>query len=208
MGKLLIEKKLLFFCFMLITAEVLSAQSNFAKIQLLIDKGLHKNKAEIALLAADLTDQERVTLLNRNTLSLDIPMLLNGVIGFGSGSFVNKDYIAGGIHCGIDVACTITSITVGYLYSTRMMNSATSYDSDKMLKDTKIVLYTAITGFSVLAINKIAQLITLPVYTNKYNAALHDALLGQGVAAKKPVKIQLFPVFVPENIGLALAVDY
>ena len=189
---------------MLITCvtNVFSDGENVLRVQSLIESGLFKNKMEISSLAPNLTAEEKSRLIEDNRLNSVFPMYMNGAIGFGIGSFLAKDYIAGSIHCAIDVACDVVTIAMFAIYAKSMFGSFSNGNGlDTVLRSAKIYLYTGIASALVLLVNRIAQVVSVTAHVNKYNATLVKVLAGDSSGNNK-VAFSIFPVVEPKQFGI------
>ncbi len=206
-------KKIIFGILLFILTFLLNAESALTEMQTYINKGLYKNNSKIERLSEELTIEERALCIKNNTLKLRIPLLLNGLVGYGVGSFLNKDYIAGGIHCSIDTLCFITSWTMNIFYGYTFMKHLYGHCGDisiaelvsATMNDSKQYRYVSLINTGIILLNRIAQMTTLALHTRKYNNVLYKTL------SPKPVvdgNLYCIPVIGGNTLGLAVMIVY
>lgn len=176
------------------------------KVQSLINKGLFKNKTEIMSLASNLSASEKEALINRNKINGYFPMYMNSGLGYGIGSFIAKDYIAGSIHCAIDVTCDIIMISMFAIYAKSVFGGIEGKNKfDDVYKNAKNYLYAGIGTALVLIVNRIAQVISLTVHVNRYNNTLAEVFAGASSPKNNgKMAINLVPIIEPDKFGLGL----
>lgn len=205
------KKFFLLFVLLLFSKTVyLSASGDVAlKVQSLIDEGLFRNKLQISELSGTLTVDEKSKLIEDNKIDATFPMYMNGVLGFGVGSFLAKDYIGGAVHCSIDVACNVVMIAMFTIYAKSLFDPLSNKgfseeDADNILKNMKRYMYAGIATMLVLLVNRIAQLVSVTVHVNKYNRTLSQVLAG---TATDKVAVNLFPILDEKKFGLGISFD-
>jgi len=176
------------------------------KVQSLINKGLFKNKMEIMSLASNLTASEKETLISRNKMGGYFPMYMQYALGYGIGSFITKDYVAGAIHCTIDVVCDVVMIAMFATYVKSFFGVVDRTSGfDDVYKAAKNYLYAGIGTAVVLIINRIAQAITLTVHVNRYNNTLADVFAGASSSNNSgKMAVNLVPIIDENKFGLGL----
>jgi len=176
------------------------------KVQALINKGLFKNKTEISSLALNLSASEKESLINRNKMGGYFPMYMQYALGYGIGSFITKDYVAGAIHCTIDVVCDVVMIAMFATYVKTVFGVVEgSAGFDDVYKAAKGYLYAGIGTAVVLLINRIAQAITLTVHVNKWNNTLTEVFAGASSSKNSgKMAINLVPIIEENKFGLGL----
>ncbi|MGP1414770.1 MAG: hypothetical protein ACTTJ6_02375 [Treponema sp.] len=175
------------------------------KVQSLINKGLFKNKMEIMSLASNLTASEKETLISRNKMRGYFPMYMQYALGYGIGSFITKDYVAGAIHCTIDVVCDVVMIAMFATYVKSIFGVVDRTSGfDDVYKAAKNYLYAGIGTAVVLIINRIAQAITLTVHVNKWNNTLTEVFAGASSSNNGKMAVNLVPIIDENKFGLGL----
>lgn len=126
-----------------------SAQmSTFTKVDLLIKDGLHKNQADINRKAQELSDVQRLVLIEEHEKSSWLPAIANFIIPFSLGSIVQGDplgYVTGGIQVGLltvglvadgdaSIKYTMGAVYLGYASAILPFIYASSYNT--LLKNT------------------------------------------------------------------------
>lgn len=192
--------------FVLFVGKAFADGDTAIKVQSLINKGLFKNKMEIMSLASNLTASEKETLISRNKMGGYFPMYMQYALGYGIGSFITKDYVAGAIHCTIDVVCDVVMIAMfaTYVKSFFGLGDRTS-GFDDVYKAAKNYLYAGIGTAVVLIINRIAQAITLTVHVNKWNNTLTEVFAGASSSNNSgKMAVNLVPIIEENKFGLGL----
>ena len=69
------------------------------------------------------------------------------------------------------------------------------------MKICKIIVQT---GFGVLLANRVASIISVSVHTAKYNKTLKEALNP----VRTNVSVQAIPIIAPNQLGLAVNINY
>ena len=196
-----------FVIFCLLLGKAFADGDTSLKVQALINNGLFKNKTEIMSLSLNLTPSEKETLINRNKINGYFPMYMQSGLGFGVGSFLTKDYVAGSIHCGIDVVCNVVMISMFAVYAKNVMGVAEGNKSmDDIISAYKKYLYAGVGTLVVLLVNRIAQIVTLTLHVNKYNNTLSEVFDGASSNSKAGGKmaVNLIPIIEENKLGLGL----
>lgn len=114
--------------------------------------------------------KEKIELYNKLKMDAAIPMLLNGIIGFGSGSFMQNDILFGIIGFAGDTA-GISLLSVAAFYSApNPMDPYGPLDQNTYLT----ILYT---GWGVYLISKFIQLLRAGTYTYDYNKHIWNSII-------------------------------
>jgi hypothetical protein len=192
--------------FVLFVGKAFADGDTAIKVQSLINKGLFKNKMEIMSLASNLTASEKETLISRNKMGGYFPMYMQYALGYGIGSFITKDYVAGAIHCTIDVVCDVVMIAMFATYVKSFFGVVDRTSGfDDVYKAAKNYLYAGIGTAVVLIINRIAQAITLTVHVNRYNNTLADVFAGASSSNNSgKMAVNLVPIIEENKFGLGL----
>ena len=189
------------------------------KINKLIQQGLFKNKDLINRQALLLTEEQRINMQEQHRLGYVKPLLFNSLLGFGIGNFINKDRAGGITHVVIDSLTVGTILVAGYIYlrgaviylvalpfllfdqNDSIGLSDTLSSIDNSMKICKIIVQT---GFGVLLANRVASIISVSVHTAKYNKTLKEALNP----VRTNVSVQAIPIIAPNQLGLAVNINY
>ena len=192
--------------FVLFVGKAFADGDTAIKVQSLINKGLFKNKMEIMSLASNLTASEKETLISRNKMGGYFPMYMQYALGYGIGSFITKDYVAGAIHCTIDVVCDVVMIAMFATYVKSFFGVVDRTSGfDDVYKAAKNYLYAGIGTAVVLIINRIAQAITLTVHVNKWNSTLTEVFAGASSSNNSgKMAVNLVPIIEENKFGLGL----
>jgi|GEM_PF-1124898 hypothetical protein len=192
--------------FVLFVGKAFADGDTAIKVQSLINKGLFKNKTEIMSLASNLSASEKEGLINRNRINGYFPMYMQSGLGYGIGSFLTKDYIAGSIHCAIDVACDVIMIAMFATYAKSVFGAVEGRDRiDSVYNNAKNYLYAGIGTALILIVNRIAQVITLTVHINRYNNTLADVFAGASSSNNSgKMAVNLVPIIEENKFGLGL----
>ena len=197
----------------IIPAKIAEVQGAMAEIRIdeLIKDGLFKNKALINQQALLLPEGRRLNIQEKYRMNYVSPILLNFIIGFGSGNFINGDTTGGFVHLAIDSSALLTGLIAGLMFQKyswtlfRMLPGESTIDQIEALsKKIQISGYTAIIAYSIFAVDKLASIISVSVHTSKYNRTLKEAL----TPAKAEVSIYTVPIIAPNQFGLALNINY
>lgn len=194
-------------------AKIAEVQGAMAEIRIdeLIKDGLFKNKALINQQALLLPEGRRLNIQEKYRMNYVSPILLNFIIGFGSGNFINGDTTGGFVHLAIDSSALLTGVIAGLMYQKYirtllwMLPGESTIDQIEALsKKIQISSYTVIIAYSIFAVDKLASIISVSVHTSKYNRTLKEAL----TPAKAEVSIHTVPIIAPNQFGLALSINY
>lgn len=101
-------------------------QETLFEVDALIQKGIQKNKDEIKKLSWILTPQEKQMILQKHYFPSGIPLLLNILLGFGIGSYIQGDK-AGGTIGTISGLTTISLVAVPLIFFPKDPNSTYFY---------------------------------------------------------------------------------
>ncbi len=148
--------------------------SSVPKIRLLIEDNLFKNADIIAAESVNLTDTETYTLYTENEKEMWTPLLLNGFLGFGIGSFSQGDYLGGGIAVGAELVGYGLLIAGVAPIMNLYFNPSTDPVDVNAITTQYVGFYLA--GTAVLLGNRIFQVIRPVVYTNSFNDTLKKSL--------------------------------
>lgn len=130
-----------------------------------------ENLALIYSMNDKFSSNEKLVLLDRYSLPVVGPFLLNFFIGYGSGSFYLGDMTSGYIQLGLQLGSYLLA-GIGAI-----IHNFGRFESDKIRTDTEITFY--VLGGLTLIGNWIYSLITPWIYTNANNGKFQDALYGR-----------------------------
>lgn len=194
-------------------AKIAEVQGAMAEIRIdeLIKDGLFKNKALINQQALLLSEGRRLNIQKKYRMNYVSPILLNFIIGFGSGNFINGDITGGFAHLVIDSSALLTGVIAELMFQKyirtllgMLPGESTIEQIEALSKKIQISGYTVIIAYSLFAVDKLASIISVSVYTAKYNRTLKEAL----TPAKAEVSIHTVPIIAPNQFGLALSINY
>src|SRR5574344_1444647 len=141
----------------------------------LIEAGLFANKDRIEQEALNLTNEDKLLLYDQYNISPVAPYILNTFLGFGIGSFMEKDYAAGFTLLATDLTfCTVALCTT--IVAVLTYNNKDSYTSEEYTRKSDIcrgIIYSMACANVVCSI--IGGIRSI-YYAKKYNAALRNAL--------------------------------
>jgi hypothetical protein len=176
-------------------------QTSLPEVSALIRNGLNKNYDSILQKSSGLSDQQRLYLYDRNSKTAGLPAVLNGLVGFGIGSYIQRDMvggIVGSVGDGLGIILMISSAdyfkkTGWSLSSSDFTDKNGLYDNDKYQaalksaqKKSQDALETAtaliVTGSVILTASRVFGIIKAYTFTNSYNRTLKDALNYYGMS--------------------------
>lgn len=158
----------------------------YAQIDKLIDDDFKDNKSQIASLSQGLTQMQRDQLYKKYEKSGVLPFVLNLIVGFGVGSFVQGDGGGGAFQCAFEGGGLLCLII-----------GAASIDSKKTNNSASYGLMTSGAIFMVSA--AIYGLIRPWTYSSNYNKTL------QGTLAGNPLAVNFAPIVDPFNRNYGVA---
>jgi hypothetical protein len=170
-------------------------QTSLPEVSALIRDGLKKNYDSILQKSSGLSDQQRLYLYDQNGKTAGLPAVLNGLVGFGIGSYVQRDILGGIIgSVGDTVGIILMISSADYFKKTWWELYASDFDSldafyaacKKAQDDADAAHDTAVslivTGSVILGASRIFGIIKPYIFANSYNRTLKDALNYYGVS--------------------------
>jgi len=179
------KKTLIGLCLLLVLSISVGAEDSsgesFFKAKILIDDDIEKNMIQIQDISMDLDFMQKTMLQNDYEKTKAVPVLLNILVPFGVGSFVQGD-TTGGVTSLIGDLLEIGLITIGYINLTSYSyDSYGGYSTSNSGTGSTLIIAGGIVAI-VNGIYKIARPIS---YANKFNRNLNRALYaGSGVSMK------------------------
>ncbi len=174
------------------------------------NRGLKKNFNDIYTEAGFLSFDEKQQLYSSfEDKPLD-PFLLNWLIGFGIGSFVQKDYLSGGLCLAADITSVGIGLTGVILWQKELFDASRNANQD--LGSLFLMVFNALTmrtampfiiAGGVLSIaSRVYGMIAPWVYGASYNKRLEEALrIGDA-------RLSVAPLVMPDaSCGLALRLE-
>lgn len=158
------------------------------KVKLLIDDGLFRNKEVIKEGSKTLSFDQKYELYQDNRKSVTGPFLLNLLVGYGIGSYVQGDTLPGVISTGVDVVGGAI-FAAGFFASLNASPGATNRGHETAL---------LIGGVSLLC-SRIFSCVSTFSFVNRYNNTLKDSL------GFSDVSFYILPTIDDENDKLAIA---
>jgi hypothetical protein len=163
-----IVMKKIFFGLLLwfLAANAFGADSEIGKASDLIQKDLFRNAEEITAISGTLTDMERFALYTQYEKNARLPFVVNLVVGFGLGSFIQGDI------AGAAIALTGDLLGVGLPllgYACLMQN----YYGYWSFTGGNEVIYA---GYVLIGITRIFESIRPFTFTQRYNETLRKSL--------------------------------
>ena len=175
------------------------------------NRGLKKNFNDIYTEAGFLSFDEKQQLYSSfEDKPLD-PFLLNWLIGFGIGSFVQKDYLSGGLCLAADITSVGIGLTGVILWQKELFDASRNANQD--LGSLFLMVFNALTmrtampfiiAGGVLSIaSRVYGMIAPWVYGASYNKRLEEALrIGDA-------RLSVAPLVMPDaSCGLALRLEF
>jgi len=174
------------------------------------NRGLKKNFNDIYTEAGFLSFGEKQQLYSSFEDKPLAPFLLNWLIGFGIGSFVQKDYLSGGLCLAADITSVGIGLTGVILWQKELFDASRNADQDVgslfLMVFNALTMRTAmpfIIAGGVLSIaSRVYGMIAPWVYGASYNKRLEQALrIGEA-------RLSLAPLVMPDaSCGLALRLE-
>ncbi len=192
---------------------VAASDSALVLSQTLKKGGSFKNSDQISLLAAQLDQPTRDSFYRNFKKPVLWPTVANGLLGFGIGSFIQKDWLGGGIGLGFDLVGAALFATGAVLVGVDaivLILLAPIYAiggkpvSTPGFSEPGVVCILA--GLGTLVANRIFEIIRPIVFGKSYNKAL-DSALNKSPA---PISVAMAPSFttvdnLPQFNGIRLA---
>jgi hypothetical protein len=180
----------------IISSAITFSESKMTAITILLEDGLDANSVEIGKLAQGLSDNERYAIIHNYKKEPGLPFIANLFLGFGIGSFIQKDINGGLIGLVGDVSGTVL-LTTGLLLPG---GTISSINWSKSLANNPLAIGLILTGTGVSVVSKVFQLIRPWTFSSSFNKNLIKVL------SQENNKISL-DVFPSEN-GLVYQVAY
>ncbi len=183
----------------------------------LLDDGLYKNQEQLMTVVPVLTPAEITLLYNKNKESSVKDTLMNGLLGFGIGSFNAGDRKGGWIQLGCELgggvlAVTSTGILLGNMLAdvigTIVRGLAKQKPDNTTEKSRTMIIASTLgvcTGIGTFIGGRIYGIIRGIKYPKQYNRDLQETLYG---TAQSGPAISLTPVITPQNIGFGVGVRF
>lgn len=174
------------------------------------NRGLKKNFNDIYTEAGFLSFGEKQQLYSSFEDKPLAPFLLNWLIGFGIGSFVQKDYLSGGLCLAADITSVGIGLTGVILWQKELFDASRNANQD--LGSLFLMVFNALTmrtampfiiAGGVLSIaSRVYGMIAPWVYGASYNKRLEQALrIGEA-------RLSVAPLVMPDaSCGLALRLE-
>ena len=174
------------------------------------NRGLKKNFNDIYTEAGFLSFGEKQQLYSSFEDKPLAPFLLNWLIGFGIGSFVQKDYLSGGLCLAADITSVGIGLTGVILWQKEVVDASRNADQD--LGSLFLMVFNALTmrtalpfiiAGGILSIaSRVYGMIAPWVYGASYNKRLEQALrIGEA-------RLSVAPFVMPDaSCGLALRLE-
>ncbi|WP_428770097.1 P13 family porin [Treponema sp. HNW] len=170
-------------------------------------KGLKKNFNNIYTEAAFLSFGEKQQLYSSCKDEPLAPFLINWLIGFGIGSFVQKDYLSGGLCLTADITSYGLGLTGLILWQKEFFDASRNADKDagslfRMVFSMGKALPFIVAGGILSTAFRIYGMIAPWVYGASYNKRLEEALrMGEA-------RVSITPLVLPDaSCGLALRLE-
>jgi len=140
------------------------------KIAFLLEDGLWKNEKEIRNESINLNSMQKLMLYEDYKKSAGVPFVCNFLLGFGIGSFVQKDYTGGFIGLGGDLLGYIVMLSGFSMTAEETYYSNGYYYTQDVITDDG--LNTVATGMIIFLGVRVFELIRPFSYSNNYNKQL------------------------------------
>ena len=154
------------------SSEEKSSAEAFQIVNFLIKDGLNKNYFKIQEESVNLSSLQRFTLYNTNENKIAGPLALNFFLGYGIGSFYQKD-IWGGI---IGLSSGVLGSVLVIVGVVKFINSVDSILFLPPLSSNPEGLRLFITGCVIGGVSKIFQIVKPITFSSSYNRKLRSAL--------------------------------
>ena len=183
----------------------------------LLDDGLYRNQEQILSAVPVLTPAELTLLYNKNRESALKDTLMNGLLGFGLGSFSAGDRKGGWIQLGCELGGAVLTVTsagtilgnmVVLLFTAvpRGLSGQGSYnDDDNLGKMTAAAVLGLVTGLGIFTGGRIYGIVRGIKYPKQYNKDLQETLYG---TSQSGPTLSLAPVITPQSIGFGVGVKF
>lgn len=194
-GEQLMKKKLLIASLLILICVAFAFADAYKDVSKYINLGLSDyNAAKIKELSPQLTQQQKEYLYKWNQVGTVFPFLENTFIGFGSGSFSQKDTVHGIIFLAGDTLCLGL---VGYnIIKNGWDNFINGISGKGGTADDMTLAKVALFGALGL---RVYQAVRPFIYANKYNTKLKDSLGLDGTA------VALVPTPAKEGLGMTVS---
>lgn len=178
------------------------------EVEDLLEDGLYKNQEQILTIAPVLTPEELALLYDENWTSPVKAPLLNGLVGFGSGSFGAGDKKGGTIQLCCELGGAVLGIaSFGYFISSTA-SSIIGAIFNNQDKDNETIMGASAVGMVVglgsFIAGRIYGIVRGIKYPLQYNNDLHDALYG----TEPELQISFAPAVSPSGIGFGVGVSF
>ncbi len=199
-----------------VVAETEGETENYVNLDVLLagsTKSLDALSEDIQALVFDMDYLEREELYKKNLTKVGLPIFLNWIPGFGTGSKKQGDTLSKNISLGVDIGVTTLLVSGGVVLSIGLLVdvfvvlfTAGHGDMDAMKGLTDTGLGLMIGAVALWGANRIFGTVMPIVYAKQRNAKL-KTVLGLD---EKVEEVSLVPVINPvqEKYGLALALKF
>lgn len=193
-------KKLIIVLIFILFATSVFASKSFEKAGLrLSTDGLTNESLEyVKSVRWGINNSEKLSLFNTYKLDYVIPYLLNGLVGFGSGSLFIGDMTNGWTQLGLDVGSILFYIVGGALWTTGIYSNTYTHDA-------RWIAGSAFIGLASLMFvaNRIYQLITPYFYIKEVNGKFREALGYSDEAS-----LEVSPFVNQAGVGLYASIKF
>lgn len=177
------------------------------EVEDLLEDGLYKNQEQILTIAPVLTPEELALLYDENWTSPVKTPLLNGLVGFGSGSFGAGDKKGGTIQLCCELGGAVLGVaSLGYMVAYGFVGviDAIAGKDDNAGTIMGASAVGMVVGLGSFIAGRIYGIVRGIKYPLQYNNDLHDALYG----TEPELQISFAPAVSPSGIGFGVGVRF
>lgn len=196
------------FCLFARDRHVTSSEAGH-QVEDLLDDGLYENRDQILTIVPVLTPEDISILYSKNKTSALSDSLVNGLLGFGIGSFVTGDKKGGFIQLGLEGGgIVIGTISIGYFIASSASSILGAIFGNKD-KNSETIMGASIIGMvggiGAFAAGRIYGIVRGIKYPKQYNKDLQETLYGVSESAPQ---LSIAPVFAPTGLGFGVGVKF
>ena len=183
---------------------------NELQTEALSRQGIFQSSNSIAEETLLLTEKQRLALQQPHGLNYTRPMLLNWLVGFGVGNFLNGDIKGGFTHLGIESVAGLSYIIANSVWGYHLftlLDESSWWVNDSpppAIKSMEFNMYVAMTSLGILVADRIVSIISVSIYTARYNTILTNA----SIPPRLGISIYASPVITPDRFGFAFNIKY
>lgn len=152
------------------------SDNSYYKTQMLIEDNLQKNLLAIKNISTDLSDKQKIQLIQEYKQDCTLPLVLNIFLPFGIGSFYQGDTAGGFIGLTGDLT-TLTLYTIGTIKYFTSLTDIDTYEETPDISDIMSDSLIYIVSSGIIGVATVVFKILRPInYTKNYNNDLINVL--------------------------------